>query len=433
MRNVGGARRPAASHHGSLRIALFTNNYLPRVSGVAVAVDFLERALRAAGHETLVVAPDYAVAADRQEPRVRRVRSIPLRRFGAAIPLPAFDSPLRAVTEFEPDLVHAHHPMLLGEAAADAADALGLPLVYTFHTLYETFLPRFGLVARPATRLIRRFVMRFVERCDFVVAPTEPVRLHLERDLGVAVPTATAPTGLDRRRFDGDRARTRCDARRELGVDGRRPLLVWSGRVSEAKDPRLAIGALAALVARGHDAGLVFLGGGPALGGLARHARALGVGERVRFAGFVDQERLPALLAAGDVFLFTSASDTQGIVGYEAWAAGLPIVAVRSMAGRAVLEHGGNGLHADADAGGFADAVETLLARPELGAAPFPWDRFGPSALAEQWRRVYEFAVGRGHRQPADGRRRAARPALAPPVPRGLSLAEADVEPADRR
>jgi glycosyltransferase involved in cell wall biosynthesis len=406
-----------ASGRSALRVALFTNNYLPRLSGVAVAVDFLERALRAAGHETLVVAPDYAAAGGTGAPRVRRVGSLPLRRLGAAIPLPVLDSPLREVAEFAPDVLHAHHPMLLGESARAAADRLGVPLVYTFHTLYETFLHHVGLDFRLVERLVQAFVRRFVARCDLVVAPTEQVRLHLVRDLRVAVPTATAPTGLECDRFRPLAPAERARLRAALGLDGRRPLLVWAGRVTEEKDPRLALATLGRLVERGHDAGLVVLGDGPAARPLAEAARTSGLAGRVAFAGLVDQRRLPALLAAGDLFLFTSAADTQGIVGYEAWAAGLPIVAVPSMAGRAVVESGANGLLAERDATAFANAVESLLARPELGSAPFPWDRLGAPALAETWSRIYDAAIALGRR--ADARRRfAATPEPAPVVVR---------------
>jgi glycosyltransferase involved in cell wall biosynthesis len=401
-------RRPAVPppNRARPRVALFTNNYLPRVSGVAVAVDFLERALSAAGHATLVVAPDYGPAAEdalgrRGAANLRRVRSLPLRRVGAAIPLPRFDRPLRTVAAFRPDVLHAHHPFLLGESAIAAADALGVPLVYTFHTLYESFLPHVGLDLPPVARAVRAFVRRFVERCDLVVAPTEPVRRHLVSALGVSVPTATAPTGLDPERFERRSRGAAAQVRAALGLGRRTPLLVWAGRITAEKNPRLALRTLEALVERGYDAGLVFLGEGPAVDELTRESAALGFAPRVAFAGFVGQERLPEHLAAGDVFLFTSACDTQGIVAYEAWAAGLPIVAVRSMAGRAVVEPGRNGLLSDADPRSFADAVERLRERPELAEQPFPWEVFGPPALAEAWGRIYAEAMSLGRRSVA--------------------------------
>ena len=382
------------------RVAFFTNNYRPRVSGVAVAVDFVERGLRAAGHPTLVVAPTYFDdGRDDHRHQVRRVRSLQLRRVGAAIPFPQVDSPLATVERFAPDVLHAHHPFLLGRAALAAADALHRPLVYTFHTAYESFLEmvgvNFGWVRGP----LRAYVRRFVEQCDLVVAPTEPVRRHLTHDLGVSIPVEVAPTGLDRERFAPADPARRAALRAELGLDGHAPLLVWAGRVSDEKSPGLALDALAALVERGRDAALLYLGQGRATAALERRARSLGLERRVKFAGFAAQDRLPERLALGDVFLFTSFNDTQGIVAYEAWAAGLPIVAVPSMAGRAAVEGEGNGLLAEANGVAFAEAVEALVARPELGAAPFPWERYGLAALAERWRAIYDDAILLGRRR----------------------------------
>jgi glycosyltransferase involved in cell wall biosynthesis len=412
--DLRGPRPRASAPDGTpCRVALFTNNYLPRVSGVAVAVDFLERALRAAGHPTFVVAPDYGPTEGRQAPRIRRVRSVPLRRVGAAIPLPRFDPPLRQVAAFRPDVLHAHHPFLLGEAAVTAADALGVPLVYTFHTLYESFLSHVGLDVSPAARAVRAFVRRYVERCDLVVAPTELVRQHLVSVLGISVPTATAPTGLDPDRFGGGSPQRAAEIRAALGLGRRSPLLVWAGRVTDEKSPRLALETLAALVERGQDAGLVYLGGGPAVRPLAEEARRRGLEPRVVFAGFVGQEQLPSHIAAGDVFLFTSSCDTQGIVAYEAWAAGLPIVAVPSMAGRAVVEPGRNGLLAEAEPRAFADAVDRLRENPQLAAQPFPWDVFGPAALAEAWSEIYAEAARLGRRESVGLRRRIGRAPLA--------------------
>lgn len=384
----------------SVRVALFTNNYLPRVSGVAVAVDFLERSLRAAGHETLVLAPDYGTRFDEVAPRVHRVTSLALPSLNAAVALPALDARgLRAaLDEFRPDVLHSHHPFLLGSAAADAATELRLPLVYTFHTLYEFFAHYVKLDFEPVQRRVQQFVRGYLERCDLVVAPTEPIRRYLVEDLGVTLPTAAVPTGLDPERFRALGRPRRAQIRSAFGFDRFETVLVWAGRVAAEKNPTLALETLAALVERGRDAGLVLLGDGPQRDELSAEAGRRGLAERLTICGFQSQDELPATLAAGDVFLFSSFADTQGIVLYEAWAAGLPIVAVDSLAARAVIEPGANGLIVESAPRAFADAVERLLTEPGLGGLPFPWSRFGPAPLAEAWGDLYAQAIERGRR-----------------------------------
>jgi 1,2-diacylglycerol 3-alpha-glucosyltransferase len=391
----------------SLRVVLFSNNYRPRVSGVAVAVDFLERALHSAGHQTLVVAPDYDPARSEGRAGVLRVRSIPLRPWKAALPIPRREQLLAEIASFRPHLLHSHHPFLLGRFAIRAARTLGIPLVYTFHTFYEAFLETVGIACRPLARFVQKRMQSYLRRCDLVVAPTEPVRAWLEHELAPTVPTAAVPTGLDATRFRDRSPQEREAIRAGWGFAPHQTVLVWAGRVTAEKNPLLALETLAALRARGYDAKLLVAGCGPHFSAMKNRSEELSLRRHVRLAGFVDRERLPEVLAAGDVFLFTSWTDTQAIVAYEAWAAGLRIVSVRSLAGRALVEPGGNGRLADDDGGAFADAAEDLIRSPDRCRLEFPWSRFGLEALAQTWSGVY---LGALERQCA-GVREAARPA----------------------
>jgi glycosyltransferase involved in cell wall biosynthesis len=387
-----GADGSATNAARPLRVAIFTNNYLPRLSGVAVAVDFLERALRGAGHSTLVVAPEYGEPSGAEAPRVRRVRSL-LFSPDAAMPLAPFDSPRASVERFVPDLIHTQHPFLLGFTGQRIARRLGVPLVSTFHTLYEEHLtsPWARHFRLPA--ILRARIDRYLRRCDFIVVPTEPVRRELERATPGLPSSASIPTGLDPGRFEPVDAEDRVAIRRRLELPERGPLLLWAGRLTSAKRPDLAVEALAALVASGLDATLVFLGRGGLESRLREHAAAAGVADRVALRGRLEQRDLPRALAAGDLFLFTSTSDTQGIVLYEAWAAGLPIVAVDSLAARAVVEPGANGERVPPDAARIAVAARKVLKNRDRYQAPFPWEIYGPPALAERWETTYREAL----------------------------------------
>ena len=389
------ATGPGSEDPRALRIVLFSNNYRPRVSGVAVAVEFLARALRAAGHRTLVVAPDYDPARPDGRSGVLRARSLPLKPWQAALPLPRRRELTAEIERFRPHLLHSHHPFLLGRTASRIARQLQTPLVYTFHTFYEAFLEGARLDFRPLVRMVRNGLRRYIRHCTLVVAPTEPVREWMAGELAGEVPTATAPTGLDAARFASFAPAEGAAFRERLGVSPGSALLIWAGRVTSEKNPALAVETLAALRARGRDAALVFIGRGPAERAVEERARSLGVVDHLRVAGFVQREQLPAALAAGDLFLFTSWNDTQAIVAYEAWAAGLRLVSVRSLAGRALVRDGLNGILAAGDARSFADAAEALLDHRDLCRAPFPWDRFGPEALAAHWGELYAATIER--------------------------------------
>ena len=382
-----------------MRIAIFSNNYLPRVSGVAVAVDFLDQALRAAGHETFVIAPDYGSHQPDPTCNVHRVPALPLPKAaqGHAIALPALDSSrLRElVAGFRPDVIHSHHPFLLGDVAADLADELAVPLVYTFHTLYESFTHYVKLDFPVVQRRVQEFVRGYTSRCDLVVAPTEPIRAYLE-ELGVGAATATVPTGVDVSRFDRIRPPDVEALRHEIGLGEHEVVLLYVGRISGEKNVPLCVETLGELIRRGRDAVLLLFGVGPQLDEVLSRAAAGGLADRVVSGGFLDQRRLAAGYRLGTAFLFPSTCDTQGIVLYEAWAAGVPIVAVQSMAARAMLEPGRNGLFAGADAAGFADAVERLLGDRGLAREPFPHEAFSFAGIGRSYSRLYEDLARRG-------------------------------------
>ena len=139
-----------------MRIALFTNNYLPFCGGVTISVETLRQGLEAAGHEAWVFGPRLAGA---QDPSTRIVRypSIPATTYPKfALAVPYSRRIARTFTGLDFDVVHAHHPFLLGPAARRLARRTRRPLVFTYHTRYEKYahyvpLP-LGLVQAAALR-----------------------------------------------------------------------------------------------------------------------------------------------------------------------------------------------------------------------------------------------------------------------------------------
>ncbi|MGA6927491.1 MAG: glycosyltransferase, partial [Desulfosarcina sp.] len=125
-----------------MRICMFTNTYLPHVGGVARSVSFFAEDLRKVGHRVLIVAPTYpgCETHDRSEPEIFRVPAIQKFNgsdFSVRIPSPFLVD--EQVDEFKPDIIHSHHPYLLGDAALRAARRRNLPLIFTHHTLYEEY------------------------------------------------------------------------------------------------------------------------------------------------------------------------------------------------------------------------------------------------------------------------------------------------------
>jgi len=384
---------------GKKRIAIFTNNFLPRLSGVSVAVNFLNTALNKAGMDTLVVAPDYGYGRKVRGIEVFRVKSVYLMPMRMSLPLSSFDEAaiFEVIERWEPSLIHSHHPFLLGKAALDCADRYGLPLAYTFHTLYEFFTHYFLLDTDTVKKAVRDYVVRYANQCDLVVAPTEPIRQHLVSQ-GVETRTETVPTGIDFSRFKNVTDDQVEGLRKSYGLEEFEAVLLYVGRISQEKNVGLCLSALKELTDRGRDYALLYIGSGPETDALQSRAGELELADRVVWGGFLDQDTLAAAYFLGDVFLFPSFSDTQGIVIYEAMAAGLPVVATDSMASRAAVKDGRNGLFAKDDPKDFADKIEQIMEDRNKFSEPFDTEQFSHEAIGRTYERLYLELLKKGRR-----------------------------------
>ena len=214
-----------------MRVALFTNNYLPFCGGVTISVETLRRGLEAGGHEAWVFAPRFPGASPDGR-RVVRYPSLPAATYPEfALALPFSRRIARLVRRLEVDVLHAHHPFLLGPAAARLAGRLGRPLVFTYHTRYEKYAHYVPLSPPLVERAAVWLSTRFADRCDMVIAPSARIREELQ-GRGVQTPIAVVPTGVDLERFrPGDRTA----ARHGLGLGSAGALLLYVGRLDREK------------------------------------------------------------------------------------------------------------------------------------------------------------------------------------------------------
>lgn len=340
-----------------MRVALFTNNYVPFCGGVTISVETLRRGLEARGHEAWVFAPRFPGAVS-DPPRVLRYPSIPAAtypEFPLAIP---FACRLAGrVRALDVDLFHAHHPFLLGPAAARLARRLGRPLVFTYHTRYDKYAHYVPLSRVVVERAAVALSARFARRADAVIAPSARVRDELVRD-GVRGPVAVIPTGVDLERFRPGDARA---ARRALGLPLDDQLLLYVGRLDREKSVDRVLRAFAHVVGTVARARLVLVGPGKEAANLRALAARLPCAPRVSFAGARAHDTLPAWYQAADLFVFASETETQGLVLAEAAACGLPTVAVSAPGADEVVRDGVTGVLTKAEPTALAEAAIGLL------------------------------------------------------------------------
>ena len=345
-----------------MRILYISDVYFPRVNGVSTSIRTFRRELLALGHEVVVVAPDYPQAAAVDEEGIFRVpaRGIPLdpedrlMRGSALKKLPA----RLGAKPF--DLVHIQTPFAAHYAGLRIARELGVPCVATYHTFFEEYLYHYVPFAPRAMMraLAREYSRRQGNQVDALVVPSRAMLSALTA-YGVRSPMTVLPTGIRPEELAGGDGAA---FRRLHGIAPGRPLLVHIGRVAFEKNIDFLLHMLLHVRTRHPDAMLLIAGEGPALPHLQSLARSLLLEAHVKFVGYLD--RATTLLdcyRAGDVFVFASRTETQGLVLLEAMALGVPVVALAEMGTLDILEAGKGALIAAADEQAFADTVCRLL------------------------------------------------------------------------
>jgi len=330
------------------------------LGGVPTAVETLRQGLTALGHTVTIVAPRTA-GAPADAPGVVRVPALPAPTYPEfALPLPLGPAGWRRLRGLDVDVVHAHHPFLLGGSARRLARATGRPLVFTYHTLYDKYAHYVPLPRPAVERTAIAWSTRFANSADLVLAPSDFVAARL-RASGVRRPVEVVPTGIDLARFQpGDRAA----ARQALGLPEAGPVLLYVGRLDREKNLEFLLAAVSRLAGPAPPR-LLLVGRGTRSAAL----RALGARQldgRVEFRGGVPRDELGPFYQAADAFVFASTTETQGLAVLEAMACGLPVVAVRSAGVEEVLADGVSGLLVPEEPGAFAAAVAEVLADRDL-------------------------------------------------------------------
>ncbi|KGF67691.1 hypothetical protein LL06_20735 [Hoeflea sp. BAL378] len=345
-----------------MKIVMFTNTFTPHVGGVARSVSELAEGLRRAGDEVLVVAPDFDHMPDHEEGviRVAAVQNFAGSDFSVPLPLSLNLSSL--IEDFNPDIIHSHHPFLLGDTALRAASSLDVPVVFTHHTRYELYGHYVAQDSALLKRLALSLSLGYCEMCDGVIAPSQSIASFLQ-DHHVRATIAVIPTGVITAQFRNGAGAL---ARRRLAIPDTAVVVGHVGRLAPEKNLDYLASALAIFLNRNPDAHGLIVGDGPSRPAMMQIFASAGIGGRVHFTGVLRGAELADAYAAMNVFAFASFSETQGLVLIEAMTAGVPVVALDAPGAREVVASGQNGrlLAADADATLMAAALSDLTAAP---------------------------------------------------------------------
>lgn len=340
---LGRTARHSPKKPSRLRIAFFTDTYLPNVDGVVNSIVSYRSELARRGHEAFVLAP--GTLQDKQNNADKGVYFFPSVRFPPypqyKVPVFPFLSARKIVRQRRAHLVHSHAMTSMGVAAVVTAKDLRLPLVGTFHTLIPKagkFVSDNSLWDAIYTGAAWAALKQFYRPFDLVTVPTKSIEKLLNEN-GIEN-TVIVPNGIDVDRFsprlDGSAVR------KALNIPPEAKVVLSSGRISYEKNLDVVLKAARRVLAE-EQAVFVIQGEGPARKKLEQLAARLGVSSSVIFTGFVKDFEVPLFLAASDVFVTASTFETQGLALLEAMAFGKACVGANSMAIPELVSDGRNG------------------------------------------------------------------------------------------
>ena len=368
-----------------MRIALFTETFLPKVDGIVTRLRHTVEQLQRHGHQVLVICPAGAPK-EYQGAQIYGLSAFPLPLYPElkiAVPRPA----IRGVLErFCPDLIHVVNPAVLGLAGIYYAKVLNLPLVASYHTHLPQYLQHYGLGA------LEGFLWELLKA------------MHNQAQLNLCTSTAMVAElrahgiehldlwqrGVDTEMFHPRLASAKMRQRLSQGHP-ESPLLLYVGRVSPEKEIEQIRPVLEAIP----GARLAIVGDGPHREVLEKHFR----GTPTYFVGYLKGLELASAYASADAFIFPSRTETLGLVLLEAMAAGCPVVAANSGGIPDIVTDGVNGYLFDPQAPqGAVQATQRLLAagqeRESLRAeARREAERWGWSAATSQLEEFYRGAI----------------------------------------
>lgn len=334
-----------------MRIALFTETFLPKIDGIVTRLCQTVRHLQRNGHQVLVVAPEGGLA-HYEGAQIYGVSGFPLPLYPElklALPRPAIGKALEA---FDPDLIHVANPAVLGLAGLYYAEKFHLPLVASYHTHLPQYLKYYGLgfLEEVLWSLLRLGHNRAQLNLCTSTAMVAELKAHGIRHLDLW------QRGVDVELFHPQR---QSQEMRDFLSQGHpeAPLLLYVGRLSAEKE----IEQIKPILEQIPQARLALVGNGPHREALEKHF----AGTPTHFVGYLRGERLAAAFASADVFVFPSRTETLGLVLLEAMAAGCPVVAANSGGIPDIVTDGVNGFLFDPmDAQGAITACQRLFDSP---------------------------------------------------------------------
>ncbi len=351
-----------------MHILMISDVYFPRINGVSTSIRTFRNELINLGHQITLIAPQY-LNNDCQEDWIIRIPAwtVPLDPEDRIMKYKFISTLTSVLSDRKFDLLHIQTPFMAHYAGIALSKALKLPRVVTYHTHFEEYFHHYlpwvpRSILRHGSRLINRLQCNDV---DAVIVPSLAM-LEILQNYGIKRPVEVIATGIDQQLFTPGNGKS---FRQKHNIDPARPVLVHIGRVAHEKNIDFLLHMLDVLRHSIPDVLLIIAGEGPAENHLRQLVTRLNLIHHVLFVGYLERStELLDCYRAGNVFVFGSRTETQGLVLLEAMAQAIPVVSIAELGTRDILRANKGALISREDKHEFAGKVRSLLQDNEFHA-----------------------------------------------------------------
>jgi 1,2-diacylglycerol 3-alpha-glucosyltransferase len=333
-----------------MRILLVTASYLPTSNGVTYHISSIAEALRGLGHTVYILAPSFPGYKD-SDKYVIRYPSVPnplIKRYPLGIPFIQMEK----IRKIKSDVIHAHHPFIIGQFASLLADKLGKPLFITAHTQYEQYLNYYFPYGFSFTsRIIVNDLQKLAKSSQKIICPSLNTQQRLNK-YGIKN-TVVIGNGVESSFFVNPRRKSVTQ-----------PTLAYTGRLEREKNPLKLIGIAKEIKKKIPHFKMLIIGDGRKLQEMIDKTHKFKLEENIIFTGEVVRKILPRIYKSVNLFITPSTSEVMPISILEAMASGIPVVAVKKSGLEEIVIDGKTGFLIQDNPKKIAEKVYSLFSDP---------------------------------------------------------------------
>ncbi len=341
-----------------MKVGVFTDSYKPYTSGVVTSISTFQDELTKMGHEIYIFAPSYPNY-DEEDEKIYRFYSVASPTnpdFTLAIPVHPGMNLL--VKKLNLDIIHVHSPAMMGRMGLRYARKNHLPTVFTYHTRYDQYVHYIPVAQDFAKEVAIKYSNHFCNRCDHVIVPSREIQEIISDT--VTTPISVIPTGVPLERFENGNDQW---LRQNYDIPEGNKILLFVGRLTKEKNLPFLLRTFRILKQTMPETTLVITAQGPLEEELKDLTVQLGLSLKsdVIYTGAFSGQTLVDVYHSADLFVFSSLTETQGLVLIEAMAAGLPVVAVQASGVEDMVTDEVDGILTDCDETHLSAAIARTL------------------------------------------------------------------------